>query len=50
MSLSRSKAEWLDAWLAQLATQRKLSPHTLDAYGRDQAHSVVHRQGFRQGF
>jgi len=35
MSQWRSKAEWLDAYLAQLETQRKLSPHTLDAYGRD---------------
>lgn len=35
MSLARSKAEWLDAWLAQLETQRKLSPHTVAAYGRD---------------
>ena len=35
MSQAHSKAGWLDAYLAQLATQRKLSPHTLDAYGRD---------------
>ena len=35
MNAARGKAEWLDAYLAQLATQRKLSPHTLDAYGRD---------------
>ena len=35
MSPARSKAEWLDAWLAQLTTQRKLSPHTVAAYGRD---------------
>jgi len=35
MNAVRGKAEWLDAYLAQLATQRKLSPHTLDAYGRD---------------
>ena len=35
MSLARSKAEWVDAWLAQLETQRKLSPHTVAAYGRD---------------
>ena len=35
MHAARAKAEWLDAYLAQLATQRKLSPHTLDAYGRD---------------
>ena len=35
MNTARSKAEWLDAWLAQLKTQRKLSPHTVAAYGRD---------------
>lgn len=35
MHAARGKAEWLDAYTAQLATQRKLSPHTLDAYGRD---------------
>ncbi|MGK5019849.1 tyrosine recombinase XerC [Janthinobacterium lividum] len=35
MDGARSKAEWLASYLAQLATQRKLSPHTLDAYGRD---------------
>ncbi|MGK5076724.1 tyrosine recombinase XerC [Janthinobacterium sp. HLX7-2] len=35
MGDTRGKAEWLDAYLAQLATQRKLSPHTLDAYARD---------------
>ena len=35
MGDARSKADWLDAYLAQLATQRKLSPHTLDAYARD---------------
>lgn len=35
MDEARGKAEWLSSYLAQLATQRKLSPHTLDAYGRD---------------
>ena len=35
MSVARGKAEWIAAWLAQLATQRKLSPHTVAAYGRD---------------
>ena len=35
MGEARGKAEWLSSYLAQLATQRKLSPHTLDAYGRD---------------
>ena len=35
MLASRSKAEWLEAYLAQLATQRKLSPHTVAAYARD---------------
>ena len=33
----RSKAEWVHAYLEQLRTQRKLSPHTLDAYRRDLA-------------
>ena len=33
----RGKAEWAHAYLAQLRTQRKLSPHTLDAYRRDLA-------------
>ncbi len=35
MSVARGKAEWIAAWLAQLATQRKLSPHSVAAYGRD---------------
>ncbi|MFZ4876255.1 tyrosine recombinase XerC [Janthinobacterium sp. Mn2066] len=35
MLAARSKADWLEAYLAQLSTQRKLSPHTVDAYARD---------------
>lgn len=35
MSATRSKADWLAAYLAQLQVQRKLSVHTLDAYRRD---------------
>jgi integrase/recombinase XerC len=35
MSQARGKAEWISAWLAQLEIQRKLSPHTVAAYGRD---------------
>ncbi|KQW90278.1 recombinase XerC [Massilia sp. Root418] len=34
---ARSKAEWVHAYAEQLRTQRKLSPHTLDAYRRDLA-------------
>jgi integrase/recombinase XerC len=34
---ARSKAEWVHAYIEQLRTQRKLSPHTLDAYRRDLA-------------
>ena len=34
MGEARGKAEWLASYLAQLATQRKLSPHALGAYGR----------------
>ncbi|MES2264748.1 MAG: tyrosine recombinase XerC [Pseudomonadota bacterium] len=34
---ARSKADWADAWLAWLTTQRKLSPHTVAAYRRDLA-------------
>jgi integrase/recombinase XerC len=34
---ARSKAEWVHAYVEQLRTQRKLSPHTLDAYRRDLA-------------
>ncbi|CAN7667774.1 tyrosine recombinase XerC [Pseudoduganella sp. LjRoot289] len=33
----RGKAEWADAYLAHLREQRKLSPHTTAAYGRDLA-------------
>ena len=29
------KLEWVERYLAQLATQRKLSPHTVSAYRRD---------------
>jgi len=35
MTTARSKSAWLDAYLLQLRVQRKLSPHTLDAYRRD---------------
>ena len=31
------KLEWVEHYLSQLATQRKLSPHTIAAYGRDLA-------------
>ncbi|CDG85642.1 tyrosine recombinase XerC [Janthinobacterium agaricidamnosum] len=31
----RGNSEWLDAYLAQLTVQRKLSPHTVSAYRRD---------------
>ena len=34
---ARGKAEWAQAYLEQLRTQRKLSPHTVDAYRRDLA-------------
>lgn len=34
-SSPRSKPDWIDAYLEQLATQRQLSPHTTSAYGRD---------------
>ena len=30
-----SKLAWIDAYLAQLRDQRRLSPHTVSAYGRD---------------
>lgn len=33
----RGKAGWVQAYIEQLRTQRKLSPHTLDAYRRDLA-------------
>jgi integrase/recombinase XerC len=33
----RGKAGWAQAYIEQLRTQRKLSPHTLDAYRRDLA-------------
>lgn len=35
MILAREQAAQLDAYLAQLTTQRKLSKHTVDAYQRD---------------
>ncbi|UMR32168.1 tyrosine recombinase XerC [Massilia sp. MB5] len=35
MSAPRAKPDWVDAFLDQLAAQRKLSPHTVAAYGRD---------------
>lgn len=35
MSAARSKPDWADAYLAHLTTQRKLSPNTVAAYGRD---------------
>ena len=37
----RGKAEWAHAYLAHLRTQRKLSPHTTAAYGRDLAELAV---------
>ena len=33
----RGTADWSAQWLQHLATQRKLSPRTVDAYGRDLA-------------
>lgn len=33
----RGTADWSAEWLRHLATQRKLSPRTVDAYGRDLA-------------
>lgn len=35
MTTARSNSAWLDAYLLQLRVQRKLSPHTVDAYRRD---------------
>ena len=35
MSAARGKLDWIDSYLDQLLTQRKLSPHTVAAYGRD---------------
>jgi integrase/recombinase XerC len=35
MSAQRSKLDWTELYLAQLATQRQLSPHTVSAYRRD---------------
>jgi integrase/recombinase XerC len=35
METTRSKLDWADAWLEHLRSQRKLSPHTTAAYGRD---------------
>jgi integrase/recombinase XerC len=35
MNAAHEQAALLDAYLAQLTTQRKLSKHTVDAYGRD---------------
>jgi integrase/recombinase XerC len=35
MSAARGKLDWIDRYLDQLLTQRKLSPHTVAAYGRD---------------
>jgi integrase/recombinase XerC len=35
MSDARSNADWLAAYLAQLSSQRKLSPHSVAAYRRD---------------
>lgn len=32
---AEAKLARLDAYLAHLGTQRKLSPHTIDAYRRD---------------
>ncbi|SFV10191.1 tyrosine recombinase XerC [Pseudoduganella namucuonensis] len=37
MEAARGKAEWTAAYLDQLRVQRKLSPHTVAAYGRDLA-------------
>jgi integrase/recombinase XerC len=37
MTEPRGKAGWSADWLRHLATQRKLSPRTVDAYGRDLA-------------
>jgi integrase/recombinase XerC len=36
----RAKDDWTDAYLEQLRTQRKLSPHTTAAYARDLAELV----------
>ncbi|WP_317203343.1 tyrosine recombinase XerC [Janthinobacterium sp.] len=38
-------ADWPGAYLLQLRTQRKLSPHTLDAYRRDLAELAGHAAG-----
>ncbi|MET3131831.1 integrase/recombinase XerC [Oxalobacteraceae bacterium GrIS 1.11] len=35
MDSARGKGAWPEAYLAHLASQRKLSPHTISAYGRD---------------
>ncbi|QGZ40700.1 integrase/recombinase XerC [Pseudoduganella flava] len=35
MNAARGKAEWSADWLRHLATQRKLSPRSVAAYGRD---------------
>ncbi|MDC8760445.1 tyrosine recombinase XerC [Janthinobacterium fluminis] len=35
MAGARANGDWLDAYLEQLASQRKLSPHTVAAYRRD---------------
>jgi integrase/recombinase XerC len=35
MSTGRTKSAWLDAYLTHLRTQRQLSPHTTEAYGRE---------------
>ncbi|HEV7815597.1 MAG TPA: tyrosine recombinase XerC [Janthinobacterium sp.] len=42
MSEARGKLEWLDAYLAWLSTQRKLSGHTTAAYGRDLRELAAH--------
>lgn len=35
--MDESQSDWLDRFLEHLRTERRLSPHTLDGYGRDLA-------------
>lgn len=35
MDTGAARLDWVERYLAQLATQRQLSPHTIDAYRRD---------------
>ena len=45
--MARAARELMEAWLSSLAHERRMSPHTLRAYGDDAARFVSFLDGYR---